>query len=57
MKYFAAFGSKRRRQREKVKLSLRHVVLVITCMCTNQVCGIGEMRRRKRVGREEGILR
>lgn len=60
MEYFTAFGRGEKRQREKVKLSLRNVAFIISCMCTNR-CGVGEMRRRKmekkRVGREEGILR
>lgn len=59
MEYFAAFGRKKRLSK-KVKLFFRNVTFVISCMCTNR-CGVGEMRRRKRekrrVGREEGILR
>lgn len=50
-----------KRQSDKVKLSLRNAAFVISCMCTNRGCGVGGMRRRKRekrrVGREEGILR
>lgn len=39
---------------EKVNLSLRHVVFVIACVCTNHVCGIVATRRRERQERKAG---
>lgn len=58
MEYFTAFGGGRKRgQRDKVKLSLRHIAVRISCMCTNRFCGVGEMRRREREKRRVGERR
>lgn len=61
MENFSAFGSKERHS-DKVKLYLRNTYLVITCMCTNRDCGVGDMMmmmrktEKSRVGERKGIF-
>lgn len=37
-----------KQQRDKVKLSLGKVAFMISCTCTNRVCGVAGMKGRKR---------
>lgn len=61
MEYFTAFGEEKKRAKRQGKAIFKKYCFMISCMCTNRVCGVGEMRRRerekRREGREEGIFR